>query len=132
MSEPILQYLVVVYPDHKVEYILKSEQLSHYSHKYKKRKTIKYGYRSDGSSGGVDKPSKYWWIHDAICENPKWDDGSLITAIQAATVIKEILTWEAKHYPRKRDSIFTYLQSYYIPVLTFAFGCKAARKNGWW
>lgn len=132
MKEPILQYLVVVYPDRKVRYILKSAELSHYSHTYHKRKTIKFGYESDGSSGGVDKPSKYWWIHDAICDNPKWDDGTPINAKQAATVIKEILREEATRYLRKLDSVFTYLQSYYIPGLTFLFGCKRARENGWW
>lgn len=100
-------------------YVLE-ETVVYYSAQYGKFITLHAGMESDGATGAFDIESLSWWVHDHICDNPVWDDGSKITAWQAAHVLKDILLAEGRP-----------MRSVLWSVTTFLFGCHEARKNGW-
>lgn len=130
MSEHYIRYIVTGYEDGKVEYML-AQEISYYSERYKHKKTVSEGFISDGASGAVDiKGSRSWWVHDAICVHPFWDDGTPITAWQAAQVLSDILKDEGEHINGGRK-ITRAIRSQSWGIATFLFGCKAARQNGW-
>ena len=91
----------------------------YYSAKYDKFKTVPVGVY-DGATGAADVCPKAWLVHDAICNNPVWDDGTPIKAWQAANVLSEILKKNGRWF-RARSWLIT----------TFLFGCVKTRENGW-
>lgn len=100
-----------------------TETYNYYSPRYQERITVYEGTVRDGASGAIDIVSSAWWIHDEICARepvPAWDSGKLISAWEAAMVLRDILKAEGR-----------WARAFYWRWFTFAFGCKAARKNGW-
>jgi len=95
--------------------------IAYESPRYGKSIIVPKGYISDGATGALDIASEAWWVHDLICERGTWEDGTPITAWQAATVLHDILLSEGR-WARAR----------YWRLSTFAFGCKKTRENGWW
>ena len=89
------------------------------SPRYGKRVTVPIGFESDGATGAVDIYTEAWWIHDMLCVRGAWDDGTPVTALQAAMVLRDIL---------KRDG--RWVRAITWPVATYLFGCKRARANG--
>lgn len=71
----------------------------YYSPRYQKTKTLKAGLISDGASGPAeDILSASWWVHDALCQDGTWDDGTAITRMQAARVLADILWSEGRWF----------------------------------
>lgn len=131
----ILQYEVIVYENLTVLYRLKSDEISWYSKRYNKKVTVYHGEESDGATRAITRPgSRTHWVHDKICKRPYWDDGSPITAWQAALVLFDIHQEEAKikrKWQRHASAYISILSSYTWTVFTFLLGCKRARTNGW-
>lgn len=96
------------------------EPLSYWSPRFRKRKTVPRGTESDGATWAPDILSLSWWIHDELCKDGTWDDGTPVTAYQAARVLGDIL-WTEKQW----------LRSVLWGLLTFLFGCLKCRENGW-
>lgn len=82
--------------------------------------TLEGNETSDGATGAWDIESWAWWFHDLACKRPAWDDGTPITAWQAAMILNEILWWEGRT-----------LRGFGWPAATFLMGCYETRKNGW-
>jgi len=74
----------------------------------------------DGATGAIDIPSKSWVIHDQVCNDPFFEDGTPISAWMASNIISDILEEEGRWW---RNGWWKYA--------TFFFGCKKARTNGW-
>lgn len=131
----ILQYEVIVYENLTVLYRLKSDKIIWYSKRYNKKVTVHYGEESDGATKAITRPgSRSHWIHDKICKRPYWDDGSPITAWQAAMVLFDIHQEEAiikKKWQRIFSANISRVSSYTWALATFLLGCKRARTNGW-
>jgi hypothetical protein len=81
---------------------------------------IPEGRVSDGATGAFDIFGAAWWVHDEICRYPEWEDGSPITAWEAARVLSDILAANGRP-----------IRSVYWRIATFLFGCHETRKNGW-
>ena len=125
-----IQYKVTGYVNGTVDYHLLFAE-PYWSNRYEKKKTLKDNMYSDGASGALDVPgSLSWWVHDAICNNPFWDDGTPITAWQAATVLSDILFSEGRR-AKNISAITSTARGYYWFWATFLFGCKKSRANGW-
>ena len=82
--------------------------------------TVPEGYESDGATGAIDIYSWAWWVHDVVCERGTWDDGTPITAWEAALVLHDVLLSEGR-----------WIRARTWPFFTFLFGCKKVRENGW-
>lgn len=134
-NQDYIHYKVVVDSFLRVSYYAQHD-IKWFSVRYNKGKTFKAGDCSDGATYAITRPeSKSHWIHDAICNKPRWDDGSKITALQAAITIHDILRDEANiklHKHRPISATLSKITSVYWAVFTFLFGCTKARLNGWW
>lgn len=93
------------------------EDFTYYSPRYYRSVTVKAGI-FDGATGAMDVTTKGWWVHDQVCNDPFFDDGSPITATMAATILYDILDEEGRWFRK-----FTWSSA------TFLFGCHNARKN---
>lgn len=90
------------------------------SMRYGKTRTVEKGYKSDGATGAFDIYSEAWWVHDKLCETGKWDDGSPVKALQAASVLADILRSDGRP-----------IRAFLWKWATLLFGCAKARANGW-
>ena len=104
----------------KKKYILPYD-IDYTSPRYGKSIYVEAGYLSDGATGAFDIWSESWWVHDKLCDDGAWDDGTPITNWQASTVLSDILKSEGR-WARAR----------YWFAFTWLFGCENARKNGMW
>ena len=95
------------------------EDFTYFSPRYRRSITVENGIY-DGATGAIDIKTKGWWIHDQICRNPFFDDGTPITAWQAAQILSDILADEGRWF-----------RKYTWKFATFLFGCHESRKNGW-
>ena len=113
------------YPPPRYEVIGKQQYRSLEDYVWKDPKNgklivIPKGTVSDGASGAYDVFGASWWVHDAICVDPHYEDGTPIGAHNAARILSHIL--------RANGRLFRSVSWY---VATYFFGCKNARKNGW-
>ena len=95
------------------------ENVLYYSKRYNNLVALNIGYRSDGATGALDIESLAWWIHDKLCVDGCWLDGTKITNWQCSTVLSDILKEEGR-----------WARSRYWFLLTFALGGGECRKNG--
>jgi len=122
---------------------LLDEPLSYYSPRYKKTKTVPAGRTSDGSTGGFDTVSRYWWIHDELCNDGTWDDGTPLTNWQCSQVLQDILDEERRLQRNPptdgkitskvsfwRAEFNAWFASKYRFWATFAIGGGKCRENG--
>lgn len=71
--------------------------ISYYSPRFKKYKTVKTSFDSDGASGPAPDLSGWsWWVHDSLCLDEKWDDGSPCSVMDASLVLHDILKSECR------------------------------------
>lgn len=89
------------------------------SKRYNKRSRCEQGMLSDGATGAMDIISKGWWVHDDLCNEGAWQDGTKIPNWVASQVLQDILAEEGRR-----------LRSKYWFWFTFAFGGGEARGNG--
>ena len=110
----------VVSTNKGVQYVLQ-ESIRFYSDRYDKILLVPEGFVSDGATGAVDVNSASWWIHDMLCEDCTWDDGTPLTNWQASHILGDVLIEEGR-WIRGRTWFWS----------TWMFGCKGCRKNGMW
>ena len=91
----------------------------YYSKKYKKWVAIEEGYPSDGATGAWDIISLAWWIHDKLCDEGHWLDGTKLTNWECSNVLSEILWSEGRVF-----------RAFYWLFSTFLLGGGKARENG--
>ena len=96
------------------------ESFVYLSPRYMRWVRIPPGQERDGATWAIDIVSSAWWIHDQLCDDACWEDGSPVTAWQAAAVLGDVLKIEG----------FTF-RAVYWRWTTFAFGCVKTRENGW-
>ncbi len=98
------------------------ESHSYYSKQFGKFVHLKAGMLSDGATGARDLPKSWsWWVHDKLCIDSKWADGSPCSALDASSVLYDILDEEG-HNIRK----FTW------KWITFLFGSwRIKSRVGW-
>ena len=97
-----------------------TETYRYFSPRYEKSVTVYEGTVRDGASGALDIKSSSWWVHDQLCADGHWDDRSLVSAWQAAAVLRDILKREGR-----------WARAFYWRWSTFLLGCKRAKDNGW-
>lgn len=96
-----------------------NETVYYKSHRYNRSVVIPKGTIRDGASGAMDIRSLSWWVHDQLCAEGVWDDGTPVTNWQASCVLSDILYNEGRWF-RARSWL----------LATYALGCKNARKQG--
>ena len=100
------------------------EDIDYLSPRYGKRVFVAKGTPSDGATdaGPVSVPdinSRGWWVHDELCKNGVWYDGSKCTNWQASRVLSDILAEEGFWFRARSWFVGTWL-----------FGGGKARDNG--
>lgn len=76
-------------------YVL-DEDYYYMSPRYRKSVVLAKGYTSDGATGAFDIVSAAWWIHDKLCEDKTWSDGSPCSRWQSSRVCSDILAAEGR------------------------------------
>ena len=94
----------------------------YWSQRYKHYIKAPAGFKSDGASGAVDLEGSWSWLmHDVLCDNACWEDGSPLSNWQASWVLRDILS--AEGYSVRKFTWF---------YMTFLFGGRKVKKrNGW-
>jgi hypothetical protein len=81
-----------------------------YSARYHKWIKLEAGMRSDGASGPApDLASLGWWIHDKLCTDRKFADGTPCSAWQASMILHDILKDEGRPVRASTWCIATFL-----------------------
>lgn len=93
--------------------------ITYRSPRYKKTVTVPAGRVSDGATGALDITSIGWWVHDELCRNGCWADGTRLSNWQCSQVLQDILADEGRR-----------CQSKYWFWFTWMFGGGRARRNG--
>lgn len=75
----------------------------------------------DGATGAIDINSYGWLVHDVLCRDGTFDDGTPCTNLQASTVLSDILADEGRWFRRISWWASTWL-----------LGGGKARDNGMW
>lgn len=91
------------------------------SPRYKKKVIVPAEYESDGATGAFDIWSESWWVHDKLCDDGTWEDGTPVKNWQASSVLSDILRSEGRWF-----------RAIYWKYFTFLFGCVKAKENGMW
>lgn len=94
------------------------EEYRYVSPRYGKSVYIPKGQVRDGATGAKDVEGAAWWVHDQLCADTVWEDGTPCTPWQAATVLGDILRSEG-YWFRGRT----------WPIATYLFGCKRVWRN---
>ena len=100
----------------KKKYIAPRE-FTYYSPRYKKSITVPMGYRSDGATYAPDLSNTAFFIHDWLCEENGFDDGTPATRLQASWVYADILKEKGFWQHRHRR------------IMTYWFGGKKLKKK---
>ena len=95
------------------------EYIHYYSSRYNRSVLIKRGSRSNGADYALDIKSLAWGVHDVLCKEGQWFDGTPVTNWQASMVLSDIL------YDEKRN-----MRSKTWFWMTYTLGCDRARLNG--
>jgi len=98
-----------------------NKAIVYHSPRYKQTITVPAGFESDGATGAMDITSRGWWIHDVLCKNGKWDNGTKLNNWQCSQVLQDVLAEEGRYWQSKRWFWATWL-----------FGGDKARQNGLW
>lgn len=91
---------------------------SYWSPRYSKRVKIKDGQVRNGANVAMDIDSLSWWVHDQLCADGVWNDGTDVTPWQACCVLGDILREEGRWF---RATTWKYT--------TLVFGCKRSREK---
>ena len=99
-------------------YVMKTT-LKYFSPRYRRWVIAKKGDVFDGATGAIDIDSKGWIVHDVLCRDGVFEDGSKCNNWQASKVLSDILADEGRWFRSQ-----TWL------VATWLFGGGKARDNG--
>lgn len=97
------------------------ERIEYYSKRYDKFVIIEKGYGSDGATFAEDIYSRSWWVHDKLCDEGTWADGTPVTNWQASMVLRDILLDEGRYVRACRWFVWTFLVG----------GRRLKKENGW-
>lgn len=95
------------------------QDIVYYSKRYNKHVVVPRDYPSDGATGARDIDSKSWWVHDKLCDDGCWQDGTPINNWECSQVLQDILLSEGR-WARARYWFWS----------TWLFGGGKARENG--
>jgi len=95
------------------------EEFIYHSRHFNREVLIRKGQERDGATMAVDINTTAWWVHDQLCDDTVWLDGTPTTAWQAAIVLSEILRMEG-----------FWARAIYWRWATLLLGCTETRKNG--
>ena len=93
--------------------------VTYYSKRYGHHVTAYKGERFDGATGAIDIDSYGWIIHDVLCRDGCFEDGTPCTNLQASMVLHDILAAEGRWFRK-----YTWFWA------TWLFGGGKARDNG--
>lgn len=96
-----------------------TKDVAYFSKRYGKWVKAKKGEKFDGATGAMDIDSKGWIIHDVLCRDGKFSDGTECTNWQASRILSDILSSEGR-----------YIRSKTWFAATWLFGGGKARRNG--
>lgn len=82
--------------DNSIKRYVLDEDYTYHSDRYDKDVILRKGYTSDGATGAFDIVSAAWWIHDKLCEDMAWSDGTPCTRWQGSRVCSDILKAEGR------------------------------------
>jgi hypothetical protein len=85
------------------------EDVEYYSTRYGHWVKLEKGYESDGATGAFDIKSSAWLIHDKLCEDMAWFDGTPCTRWQGSMVCSDILESEGRWFRKESWKYATYL-----------------------
>lgn len=86
------------------------EDLTYFSKRYGKWVICRSGMLSDGATKAVDVLNSIsWFIHDKLCNDECWEDGSPCSNRQASFVIYDILKEEGRWFRARTWFIATLL-----------------------
>lgn len=92
----------------------------YFSKRYRKHVVVRATDKPyDGASGAIDIDSFGWLIHDVLCREGEFEDGTICTNWQASKVLSDILKSEGRWFRGRSWFIATWL-----------FGGGKARENG--
>ena len=112
MSNPIVTHCGFIYIKDCLDAKKPYKALSFYryhSERYDKDVLLCIGDRSDGATYAIDIPSLGWWVHDNLCENGCWEDGTLLSNWQCSTVMYDILKSEGRWARARRWRYWTFI-----------------------
>ena len=89
-------------------YIL-DEDFTYYSPRYNKTVYLSKGMFSDGATSAPDFPTAGFWVHDRLCLDMKWSDGTPATRWQGSRVLSDILKDEGRWFRSLTWKYATYL-----------------------
>lgn len=95
--------------------------LKYFSPRYRRWVIANKGDRFDGATGAIDIDSKAWIIHDVLCRDGRFADGTKCTNWMASHILKDILKDEGRWFRARTWFVATWL-----------FGGGKARENGMW
>lgn len=95
--------------------------ITYFSVRYQKWISVPAGYKSDGATGAKDISGDSWWIHDKLCDDGTFDDGTKCTNWQASKILSDVLKKEGRWFRARTWFVATWL-----------FGGGKARNNGMW
>lgn len=93
--------------------------IHYYSERYKKHVVVSKGEVFDGATNALDIPSLSWVIHDVLCRDGTFADGSECSNWQASQILQDILKKEGRWF-RARTWFWA----------TWLLGGGKARDNG--
>jgi hypothetical protein len=96
-----------------------NEVIIYHSIRYNKTVTVPAGFISDGATGANDISSRAWWVHDVLCADGAWDDGTKVSNWQCSTVLHDVLKEEGR-----------WARALYWWPCTWLLGGGKARENG--
>lgn len=85
------------------------EKIVYHSPRYCRDVTVPVGYVSDGATGAPDLMSRASWIHDWLCDNKAWQDGTPCNHWQRSMVIGDVLAEEGHSVRRWTWPLATWL-----------------------
>jgi len=95
------------------------DRFEYFSRRYGKMISALPGEKFDGATGAIDIDSESWVIHDVLCRDGVFDDGTPCNNWQASMILGDVLADEGRWFRR-----LTW------PVATWLGGGGKARDNG--
>lgn len=96
-------------------------KIYYFSPRYNRAISAEAGERFDGATGAIDINSNSWIIHDVLCRDGCFYDGTPCNNLQASLVLRDILEDEGRWF--RKNTWF---------LATWLFGGGKARDNGLW
>lgn len=94
----VFDYLDIKHNGQEGVYYVVTKEYVYFSKRYNKKIIAKVGFDSDGATGALDINSFSWLVHDVLCEQTKFEDGTPCNNWQASQVLQDILKSESRWF----------------------------------